>query len=240
LSSPQTGPGSPGVQLSPDGYYWWDGTRWVPVAQPAQPAQPAYPHYQPVFGPPPMPRRPVPWLRVIAGASAVVGVIATLVACIVPYGTFPDPNGGPTTTSSIFSGGFSGAAWDIAEPVFAILAGLAAAILVLVGINRMVQALAAGALIAVGAQTATMWAAYYGLAGTDGSPEAGGVIGVAGAVLMLVGGLLALAALFSARPAAEAATPAAATTTPTPAATTPALLAPTPTPAEPEPAPTEP
>jgi hypothetical protein len=240
LSSQPTGPGSPGVQLSPDGYYWWDGTRWVPVAQPAQPAQLAYPHYQPTFGPPP-PRRPVPWLRVIAGASAVVGVIATLVASIVPYGTFPDPNGGPTTSSSIFSGGFSGAGWDIAEPVFAILAGLAAAILVLIGINRLVQAIAAGALIAIGTQTATMWAAYYGLAGTDGSPEAGGVIGVAGAVLIFVGGLLALAALFSARPPAEAATPAiaAATTTPTPAAI-PALPAATPAPPEPEPTPTEP
>jgi hypothetical protein len=239
LSTQQTGPGSPGVQLSPDGYYWWDGTRWVPVGQPVQPAQPAYLPYPATFGPPP-PRRPVPWLRIIAGASAVVGVIATLVACIVPYGTFPDPNGGPTTTSSIFNGGFSGAGWDIAEPVFAILAGLAAAILVLVGINRLVEALAAGALIAVGAQTATMWAAYYGLAGTDGSPEAGGVIGVAGAVLMFVGGLLALAALFSARPATEAATPTpAAATTPTPVAT-PALPAATPPPPEPEPAPPEP
>jgi len=235
LSSQQTGPGSPGVQLSPDGYYWWDGTRWVPVAQPAQPPQPAYLPYPVTFGPPP-PRRPVPWLRIIAGASAVVGVIATLVACIVPYGTFPDPNGGPTTTSSIFSGGFTGAGWDIAEPVFAILAGIAAAILVLVGINRTVQALSAGALIAVGAQTATMWAAYYGLAGTDGSPEAGGVIGVVGAVLMFVGGLLALAALFSARPAAEAATaaPPMATTTAVPAAATPTLPAPTPAVVEPE------
>lgn len=186
------------------------------------------------------PRQPLPWLRIFAGSTAVLGVIATFVAALVPYGTFPDPNGGPTTTSSIFNGGFSGAGWDIAEPVFAILAGIVAATFVFLGINRAVQAVSAGVLIAVGAQTATMWAAYFGLAGTDGSPGAGAVIGVVGAVLMFVGGLLALAGLFSVRPAGEAiaaTTPVAApsTTTVTPAVTPEPAPAPSPTPAtEPE------
>jgi hypothetical protein len=195
--SGQTEPTSAAGHLSPDGYWWWDGTRWVPTLAQQQLA--------------PMtaaaPRRPVPWLRISAGSTAISGVVATLVASILPYGTFRDPTGGPTTTSSIFSGGFAGAGWDVPEPVFAMLAGAAAATLVFIGINRLAQAISAGVLIAVGLQTATMWAAYFGLAATDGSPEAGGLIGVVGAALMFIGGLLALAALATtAEPAPQPAT----------------------------------
>lgn len=199
-----------GGYLSPDGYWWWDGANWVPAAQRAQAPTPVQP--QVVYAPRP-PRRPLPWFRILAGSSAVVGTVAALVASIVPYGTFPDPNGGPATTSSIFDGGFSGAGWDIAEPVFAMLAGAVAATIVFIWINRTVQAIAAGVLIAVGVQTATMWVAYIGLAGTDGSPEAGGVIGAAGALLMFAGGLLALAGLPGARVATETAPAAAAAIT---------------------------
>jgi hypothetical protein len=183
--SGHTEPTAAAGHLSPDGYWWWDGTRWVPAQAQQQPA--------PVMAA--APGRPVPWLRIAAGTTAIAGVIATVVACILPYGTFRDPSGGPTATYSIFSGGFAGAGWDVPEPVFAILAGAAAATLVLIGINRVAQAISAGALIAIGLQTTTMWAAYFGVAGTDGSPEAGGLIGVVGALLMFIGGLLALAAV---------------------------------------------
>jgi hypothetical protein len=146
-------------------------------------------------------------MRISVGAAAIAGVIATLVGCVIPYGTFPDPNGGPTTTSSIFSGGFSGAGWDIPEPVFVMLAAAVGAALVLIGLSRVIQGIAAGLLVGVGAQAATMWAAFLGLAATDGSPAAGGIIGAAGAVLILVAGLLALAIVLS-RPPVVAETPA--------------------------------
>jgi hypothetical protein len=207
--SGQTEPSAAPGHLSPDGYWWWNGSEWVPVAQ-AQPQPP-----QPGAAAPP---RPVPWMRIAAGATAVVGAVATLVACLLPYGTFPDPSGGPTTTSSIFNGGFAGAGWDVPEPVFAILAGVVSATLVFIGINRTVQAISAGVLLAAGIQSAMMWIAYYGLASTDGSAEAGGVVGVAGGVLLFVAGLLVLAGLFtqpeSATPAAETAPAATPTETP--------------------------
>lgn len=190
--SGQTGPTAPAGQLSPDGYWWWDGTRWVPT----QAQQQMAPMVEAA------PRRRVPWLRISAGSTAIAGVIATLVGAILPYGTFRDPNGGPTTTSSVFNGGFAGAGWDVPEPVFAILAGATAATLIFIGINRVAQAISAGMLIAVGLQTATMWAGYFGISATAGSPEAGGVIGVVGALLVFIGGLLALAAL-AMQPAAE-------------------------------------
>jgi hypothetical protein len=132
----------------------------------------------------------------------MLGAAATLVACVLPYGTFPDPSGGPATTSSVFNGGFAGAGWNVLEPVFVILAGMVAAALVLIGINRVVQALSAGLLVAVGAQSSTMWAAYFGLATVNGRAGAGGVVGIIGGLLLFVAGLIALAGLFTRQPAA--------------------------------------
>jgi hypothetical protein len=183
-ASPQ--PPAPAGQLSPDGFWWWDGTRWLPVAQPVyQQPQPA----------PRTPRPRPPWLKTTAGVAAIAGTVATLVACVVPYGAFPDPSGGPTTSSSIFNGGFVGAGWDMPEPVFVIVVGVVAAILVLALTNKAVQAISTGLLLAAGAQTATMWLAYVGLAGSEGSVQPGGVIGLVGALLLLIAGLLALANL---------------------------------------------
>ena len=149
----------------------------------------------------------MPWLRISAGIAAIAGTIATLVACIVPYGSFPDPNGGPTTSSSIFNGGFAGAGWDMPEPIFVIVAGAVASILVLVLAARVIQAIATGLLLVLGLQTAAMWLAFVGLAGSGGSVQPGGIIGLVGAMLLLIGGLLALAAVLTTPPPAEPATP---------------------------------
>ena len=145
----------------------------------------------------------MPWLRISAGVAAIAGTIATLIACIVPYGSFSDPSGGATTSSSIFNGGFVGAGWDMPEPIFVVVAGGVASILVLVFAGRVVQAIATGLLLVLGLQTATMWLAYVGLAGSEGSVQPGGIIGLVGAMLLLVGGLVALAALLTAPPPAE-------------------------------------
>ena len=44
----------PPPQYSPDGLFWWDGTRWVPLARPPQapPPPPAYPVQPPSYAPP--------------------------------------------------------------------------------------------------------------------------------------------------------------------------------------------
>lgn len=178
--SGQADPAAAAGHLSPDGYWWWDGTQWLPVAQP----QPAAAPPAGAIG------APTPWLRIAAGSTALAGVVATLVASILPYGSFPDPSGGPTTTSSLFNGGFSGAGWDVPEPVLVILVGAVAATLVLIGINRTVQAVSLGLLLALGAQASMMWTAYFGLAATDGTAQSGGIVGIVGAVLLFVAGLL--------------------------------------------------
>ena len=52
-------------QFSPDGLYWWDGGRWVPLAQPPRPVAPPLP---PVYaGPtaPPWYTEPSPGLRIV-------------------------------------------------------------------------------------------------------------------------------------------------------------------------------
>src|SRR5919108_5851488 len=123
-SSGQTEPAAAAGHLSPDGYWWWNGAQWVPVAEAQQP--------QPAPRAPAAPRDPATWLRIFAGVIGIVGALAMLVACVVPYGRFPDPSGGPATTSSILNGGFSGAGWDTPEPVFAIVLGTVASALLLI------------------------------------------------------------------------------------------------------------
>ncbi len=47
----QLPPGPSGPQLSPDGNYWWDGLRWVPLANPYQQAWTAPPYRLPAASP---------------------------------------------------------------------------------------------------------------------------------------------------------------------------------------------
>src|SRR5579871_3901207 len=70
----QVPPGPSGPQLSPDGNYWWDGLRWVPLAN----------RYQLAWTAPPTERLPAasPGLRsflivMLAVGDAVAGVFAT-------------------------------------------------------------------------------------------------------------------------------------------------------------------
>jgi len=114
-------------------------------------------------------------------------------ACIFPYAY--DSNGSP----SIFNGAFVGDAWFIAEPVTVVLGGLIAAILVMIGINRTTGALSAGALVALGVQSTTMWAGYMGIAANQGRIGPGSIIGVVGGVLLIAGGSLALTAVVTER-----------------------------------------
>jgi len=68
----QPPPGPSGPQLSPDGNYWWDGLRWVPVGNPYQQVWQAPPYQLPA---------PSPGLRpflivMLAIGDAVSGVLA--------------------------------------------------------------------------------------------------------------------------------------------------------------------
>src|SRR5215831_19999939 len=68
-------PRPPGPQLSPDGYYWWDGMRWVPVAQP-QWTPPAYQFPGPSPGLRPFLIVVLVLADVVTGLFAVFGLLA--------------------------------------------------------------------------------------------------------------------------------------------------------------------
>jgi len=157
----------------------WDGMRWVPVSS-SQPLASG-------------PARSRPWIAIAGGASSIVAVILQFSACIFPYAYYSD--GSP----SIFNGAFAGDAWFIAEPVTVVLGGLIAAILVMIGINRTTGALSAGALVALGVQSTTMWAGYMGIAANQGRVGPGSIIGVVGGALLIAGGSLALTAVVTER-----------------------------------------
>lgn len=118
-----------------------------------------------------------------------------LAACFFPYGSFSDGNSG-TINSSIFNGNYQGSGWQIPEPLFVVLAALAAAIVVMAVSVRIVRAVATGALIALGLQTLAMWITFIGTAISGGRIGPGGLIGIAGSIVLLVGGLVALTSLF--------------------------------------------
>src|SRR5256885_3528350 len=165
----------------------WDGMRWVAVSS-SQPLASGR-------------ARSRPWIAIGGGAISIGAVILQFSACIFPYAYYSD--GSP----SIFNGAFAGDAWFIAEPVTVVLGGLIAAILVMIGINRTTGALSAGALVALGVQSTTMWAGYVGIAANQGRIGPGGIIGVVGGVLLIAGGALAFTAVGPGRPEAGPARP---------------------------------
>jgi len=74
-------PGPAGPQLSPDGNYWWDGLRWVPMANPYQQAWTAPPPYR--FPAPSPGLRPFLIVMlvvgdVVSGLLALAGMLAGL------------------------------------------------------------------------------------------------------------------------------------------------------------------
>lgn len=130
------------------------------------------------------------------GITSIVAAAVLLAACFFPYGSFSDGNGG-TFNSSVFNGNYQGSGWQIPEPLFVVLAALAAAIVVMAVSVRIVRAIATGALIALGLQTLMMWITFIGTAIAGGRIGPGGLIGIAGAIVLLVGGLVALTSLFT-------------------------------------------
>jgi len=172
-------------QISPDGLYRWDGVRWEPregVTPAPVPAAPAAP----------------PGAR-FAVAGAVVGFVGAaviVVACALPYATYTDTSVSPTTPS-IFYPGYPGALWYAAEPVLVAVAGIGVGVLLIALRGRVVRALAAGVLLALGVQTFVMFIGYVGASATGPGEHAaiGGGIGLVGGLALAIGGGLAAASL---------------------------------------------
>jgi hypothetical protein len=172
-------------QISPDGLYRWDGVRWVPregVTAAQVPDAPAA----------------SPGTR-LAGAGAAVAFVAAIVivvACALPYATYTDQSVSPAAPS-IFFPGYPGALWYAAEPVLVVGAAIAAGVLLITLRARVVHALAAGVLLALGVQTFVMFIGYVGAAATGPGEHAaiGGGIGLLGGLALAIGGGVAAASL---------------------------------------------
>lgn len=88
----QAPPGPSGPQLSPDGNYWWDGLRWIPLVQPQVPWQ-VPPAYQP-----PLPSRGLlPFLITFLVLADIVTVLLALsgVLALLNYAGVGGPYDGP-------------------------------------------------------------------------------------------------------------------------------------------------
>jgi len=172
-------------QISPDGLYRWDGVRWVPrdgvIAAPV-PAAPA--------------AAPGTRLAVASAVVAFVGAAVTIVACAFPYANYTDSTVSPTSPS-IFNPGYPGALWYAVEPVIVAVGGIVAGVLLIALRGRVPRALAAGVLLALGAQTFVLFVGYVGAAATGPSERAGigGGIGLIGALALAIAGGLAAASL---------------------------------------------
>jgi hypothetical protein len=172
-------------QISPDGFYRWDGVHWVPRAGviqapvPAAPAAPAGTRF-----------------AVAAAVLAFVGAAVTIVACAVPYANYTDPSASPAMPS-IFNPGYPGALWYAVEPVTVAAGGIVAGVLLIALRGRVMRALAAGVLLALGVQTLVLFVGYVGAAATGPSERAaiGGGIGLLGGLALAIGGALAGASL---------------------------------------------
>jgi hypothetical protein len=113
----QPPPSSP-PQWSPDGQWWWDGTRWRPRNEPAPAPAPAYtvppqpygyqggypmPGPAPIFNmPPPVLIQPSPGLRIVLIVSlSLAAVLAGLVSLVAIFGTVSDSTSGISTSGDI-------------------------------------------------------------------------------------------------------------------------------------------
>lgn len=170
------------MQLSPDGLYRWDGTRWVPNTGAAgnptgKPAQ--------------------SWLTTTGAITAMTGVFVIIAGCVLPYTHYTEPSSGYSQSPSVFFGGFPGAWGDITEPALVILFALTAAAVIIAWPNRTARAFASGALVVMGAQTFMLFVGYAAGGAGSGQLQAGAFVGMFGSLLLFVGGAIATASLLT-------------------------------------------
>jgi hypothetical protein len=164
--------------LSPDRLWRWDGARWVPATPTHETAAAA-------------PRR-LSWFAISGGILAIVGAISIIPACALDYVHYTD-NTEPSSVS-VFNPGFGPAIWFAAEPVGVAAITIAAALVLLVLGSRVPRAVAAGVMVAYGAQTFLLFLGYVALAIRSQSAQVGpgGVVGMVAGVLIFAAGILAL------------------------------------------------
>jgi hypothetical protein len=112
----QPPPSSP-PQWSPDGQWWWDGTRWRPRIETAPPPAPAYPmppqpYYPAGYAmpgpapnfpmPPPVVIKPSPGLRIVLIISlSLAALMAGFLLFVAIFGTVSDSSSGISISGDI-------------------------------------------------------------------------------------------------------------------------------------------
>jgi hypothetical protein len=135
-------------------------------------------------------------LATAGGITAIVALVVILLACILPYANYDSSDGGPYSPS-IFNADYPGSWSNILEPALVMLFTLVAAILLIASTHRLLGALTAGALLAMGAQTAALFFGYAVTAIAGGQIGAGSVVGLVGGAILFVAGALSAAGLLS-------------------------------------------
>jgi hypothetical protein len=182
----EAGSPPPPGQLSPDGMWRWDGSQWQAVMPAPQPASAA--------------KAERSWFATGGGMIALVGVPFILAGCIFPFVYYTDTSNGGPTSASVFNLGYSGGLFYALEPVVVMLSVASAAIFLIAWQHRIVRAVGAGVLVAIGVQTASLFVGYVGGSTAYGRLGLGGALGLIGGVFVLVGGCLVAAGLFVRRP----------------------------------------
>jgi hypothetical protein len=181
-------------ELSPDRLWRWTGESWVPTNSGESALQP------PNIGA----ARPRPWLAIAGGVTAMLAAVLIVVASAVPYVHYTDSSS--PSTVSIFNSGFGPSNWFALEPVGVALLVLVAGIVLVAWMNRVPQAVASGALIALGAQTFLMFVGYVLFTADSASAQhgPGGFVGMLAGLLSFAGGVTAAVAAFARRDAPAA------------------------------------
>jgi hypothetical protein len=120
-------------------------------------------------------------LRVAGGIISVAAAAAIVVACGLPYVTYQGQ------TYSIFN--YSSPAFAL-EPLGVAILGLCAGILMARGRVLGRRWLAAGMLLAFGAQTVLLFWGYQFFVSAPARPGSAGLVGMAGGVMLVVAGVL--------------------------------------------------
>jgi hypothetical protein len=136
----------------------------------------------------------------------MVGAIAIITACALPYVHYTDSSAGPTLSPSVFNSGFAPSNGFAAEPIGVALLAIVAGVVLVVWTNRIPQAIASGVLLAYGAQTFLLFVGYVLLAVASPSAQLGpgGIVGMFAGLLLFVGGLAAAVSVFARKPVSRA------------------------------------
>ena len=176
-------PRQPVGQLSPDGMWRWDGSRWQ--------AEPS------VMSPLAAPRVSTrSWLATGGGIVALIAIPFIVAACIFPFVYYSGNSNGGSTSSSIFNLGYPGGVFFALEPVAVTVCTVLTAILLIAWQHQTVRAVGAGVLVAFGIQTIALFIGYIGGEAPYGRLGPGGAVGTLGGLVILVGGGLAAASVF--------------------------------------------